>query len=855
MVTSVGYREKNVYVGDAGFVDAANGDYRLAGGSPCIDAGDNSFVTSETDLGGNVRIVNGTVDIGCYEYGSSLMDGLVAYWPFDGNANDASGNGHHGTTHGVTSTADRFGNENGAYYFGAGNYITVPANDQLNAVTNFTLSAWVCVDSWYGSHIPIMSKGTGMSDTRQYGLELVASGYLGSWGYYDYTSCFEIARASSDSEYVFTNNEIPLGEWIHVAVTRGNGETRAYLNGNEIGLGIAISVIPLNTENLDIGRDFPGSTEYLNGVMDEVRLYNRALSAAEMKALYDGTAVTPQPIVAYTVTFDANGGSVSPAVLTVSPGSSLGTLPTPTREGYSFAGWWTAADDGVQISASTTVSSDVTYYAHWAANSYSIVYDANGGLGTVDATGATYDSEVTIAANEFTWVAHVFAGWATNVLGEVVYSAGQHVMNLTAQPNGVVTLYAVWEPLVVAAPTVVPVDGSVFTEDSCTITISCATEGATIYYGVNAVPRKRPGNIYSAPFTISDTATIYAFAEKEGVVSGNPIEVKITKQTLLGAAAGADARSKSFPWTTGGNADWEPFKDASVDSGASVRSGAISDAADYDEWSETWLETKVPGAGTITFKWKVECEDDGTANDTWDHVVFFVDGMEIARMDGNSGWRVFSYAINGSGMHTLRWAFRKDDYNDEEYSDSAWLSEFVWKPVPPSVRGDTAAIVTGDADSGFTVRPSSASGAVEVTIPGGVDAAKVTVEVAPTVESVTPHGATIKIVKGGHDITPFLDVPAANADGVIDMTAATVKAAIVKEPLDTSKGAEIDLKPTAPSITTAPTRPGLTYTFSEGTTLRGMTQKAEKQGDGEPWAPPVTVKDCPSGFYSIGVGK
>ena len=58
----------NCYTSDPSFVDAANGDYRLAAGSPCIDAGDNSYVVGETDLSGNQRIVNGTIDIGCYEY-------------------------------------------------------------------------------------------------------------------------------------------------------------------------------------------------------------------------------------------------------------------------------------------------------------------------------------------------------------------------------------------------------------------------------------------------------------------------------------------------------------------------------------------------------------------------------------------------------------------------------------------------------------------------------------------------------------------------------------------------------------------------------------------------------------------
>ena len=194
--------------------------------------------------------------------------------------------------------------------------------------------------------------------------------------------------------------------------------------------------------------------------------------------------------------------------------------------------------------------------------------------------------------------------------------------------------------------------------------------------------------------------------------------------------------------------------------------------------------------------------------------------------------------------------------------DCAWVDGVSWVPssvpdvpVVPSVTGDPDAVVTGDAESGFTVKPSATSGAVEVTIPSGVDAAKVTVEVSPTVESVTPHGATIKIVKGEYDITPFLDIPAADGEGAVATHLATVKEAIVKEALDTTKGAEIDMKPSAPSITTAPTRPGLTYTFREGTTLEGMTQKAEKQGDGQPWSPTISVKDGPSGFYSIGVGK
>ena len=68
---------------------------------------------------------------------------------------------------------------------------------------------------------------------------------------------------------------------------------------------------------------------------------------------------------AFAVTFDATGGAVSPAMRTVVAGAPVGTLPTPTRSSHTFAGWFTAASGGTQVTASTVVTGDVTYYAHW----------------------------------------------------------------------------------------------------------------------------------------------------------------------------------------------------------------------------------------------------------------------------------------------------------------------------------------------------------------------------------------------------------------------------------------------------------------------------------------------------------
>ncbi len=78
------------------------------------------------------------------------------------------------------------------------------------------------------------------------------------------------------------------------------------------------------------------------------------------------------------ITLNANGGSVSTGTLTKGYGSQMGTLPTPTRTGYTFTGWFTAATGGTKITNTTTVpANNVTYYAQWTINNYTVTYDNN----------------------------------------------------------------------------------------------------------------------------------------------------------------------------------------------------------------------------------------------------------------------------------------------------------------------------------------------------------------------------------------------------------------------------------------------------------------------------------------------
>ena len=75
-----------------------------------------------------------------------------------------------------------------------------------------------------------------------------------------------------------------------------------------------------------------------------------------------------EKIATYTLTFNANGGTVSPPSKTLTKGEQYGNLPTPTYTGYTFVGWYTSATGGNVVNPSTTISSNTTIYAHWTKN-------------------------------------------------------------------------------------------------------------------------------------------------------------------------------------------------------------------------------------------------------------------------------------------------------------------------------------------------------------------------------------------------------------------------------------------------------------------------------------------------------
>ena len=149
----------------------------------------------------------------------------------------------------------------------------------------------------------------------------------------------------------------------------------------------------------------------------------------------------------YTVTFDANGGTGGGVKEDIAHGSTLGTIAPdePKRDGYQFIGWNTDRNASSALNDDYAITGEVTLYAVWEANAYTVTFDKNGGEGTMDGMTFTYGTAQNLSANAFTRAGYTFAGWARKAgATEIEFADGASVINLTAADGGKVTLYAVW---------------------------------------------------------------------------------------------------------------------------------------------------------------------------------------------------------------------------------------------------------------------------------------------------------------------------------------------------------------------------------------------------------------------------
>ena len=237
-------------------------------------------------------------------------DGLVAYYPFNGNANDASGNGNNGTVSGAILTADKDGDAEKAYEFtvnengGWGNpqqEITVDYNTSMNSNT-ITLSAWVFPRTKPGSYadrpLTIFGRWADGVSNEVFRFQITydqntteSAGAGANKIFLQISNASSNGNTSNNSEF-FKGGDIPFNQWTHVAVTYDGSVGKVYQNGqlvaeNQIDVNINAGGSALNIGSL---KSSNGTWYLFDGKLDELGYWNKVLSAEKIGNLFSNSA-------------------------------------------------------------------------------------------------------------------------------------------------------------------------------------------------------------------------------------------------------------------------------------------------------------------------------------------------------------------------------------------------------------------------------------------------------------------------------------------------------------------------------------------------------------------------------------
>lgn len=232
----------------------------------------------------------------------NLNKGLVAYYPFNGNAKDASGNNNNPSVTKVNYVADRAGNANAACSFnGSSNYIRIPNDASLNFKNGFSISAWVMVNGFYDGKCHgnrIIMKG--YTDYLEGNYLLTFDDNYGTNG----NNCYS-EKPDKDRQSFYAAGATPVaknfiipGKWYLLTYTYDGTIASLYVDCNLRAKGTLRNYDFTNEHDLFFGKMNNQQYPYwFNGLLDEVRIYNRPLNKNEILAICDNKAIENKPEV------------------------------------------------------------------------------------------------------------------------------------------------------------------------------------------------------------------------------------------------------------------------------------------------------------------------------------------------------------------------------------------------------------------------------------------------------------------------------------------------------------------------------------------------------------------------------
>ncbi len=239
-------------------------------------------------------------------------------------------------------------------------------------------------------------------------------------------------KVTDTTKVSITANQTLYAQWKRITVTTkfDNNGGAGTIPSKTYSAGVAIGSLPAGPTP-PVGYAFDGWYTAKSG---GTKVTTSTITQTSFTTLY-----AHYKAKTFTLSFNGNGGS-TPSAKNITFNSTYGALPTSTRTGYTFAGWFTAASGGNQITASTklTTASNQTVYAHWTANKYSVTLNSNGGssVGSVTVTfNSTYGTLPSPTRKGYT-----FQGWFTSATGGTKVTSAARV---TTASNH--TLYAQWK--------------------------------------------------------------------------------------------------------------------------------------------------------------------------------------------------------------------------------------------------------------------------------------------------------------------------------------------------------------------------------------------------------------------------
>lgn len=247
--------------------------------------------------------------------------------------------------------------------------------------------------------------------------------------------------------------------------------------------------------------------------------------------------------------------------------------------------------------------------------------------------------------------------------------SGRMVVKAIAVKDGLCSEVAVAEYALGVCETPSIAAQASFTGSKTQVSISCATDVATIRYTLDGSDPSASSAVYSGAFFVTESCTVKAKAFYPDYFDSAVASFAIEKVWGIGDTLGVPDQS----FTTGGDLPFVRVMDATAPLGEAMQSGAITHS------QTSTLSTTVSGQGTVSFQWMTSCEDSGGQYD-WDHAEFEVDGTAVAKLDGESAWQTFSHDIVDDGTHTLEWRYVKDDV-ESEGEDCCRVADFRWTPA------------------------------------------------------------------------------------------------------------------------------------------------------------------------------